>query len=146
MSGCVVSEDKPRPEDVLTVEDSVSEMDLTEISETQPNDSEVVVLPHQSPMKKTLRRGTDTKCDSPRRKLCSSFLGQDRAGHASPHRPHPVSPGSKALDEVLQKSRGSHSQGSHSKEDTIVRRKLSLDQRNSTQVRGERRGGGVGGR
>ena len=142
MSGCVVLEDKKKPEDVLSVEDSVSDMDLTEMA----NDSEVVVLPHQSPMKNTLKKSTHINSDSPRRKLCSSFLGQDRAGRSSPHRthpqrPHPVSPGSKALDEVLQKSRVSQGQGSLSKEDVMVRRKLSLDRGNSTQV-----GGWEGGR
>ena len=69
--------------------------DVTEMSETQANSEEVVVLPHDYTPRKTVQ--------SPY-KICSSFLGQAKAGQLSPHRgPHPLSPGSKALDKVLSK-------------------------------------------
>lgn len=88
-----VSERSRKPGEVLSVEDSVpvSDSNVEEMSETQANTEEVVVLPHNSPMK-TL--------GSPSRRVCSSFLGQGRGGHTFPHKPHPVS---KMLDQVLNR-------------------------------------------
>lgn len=72
-----------------SAEEGVAEM------ETQGNSEEVVVIPHNSPLR--------TPQHAPRPH--SSFLGRG-AGQASPlrGRPHPLSPGSKALDRVLQMS------------------------------------------
>lgn len=92
LKGMAVNVAPPRSSGSTSVKESAPESseDVIDMSETQPNSEEVVVLPHE------------TVLQSPHRRVCNSFLGK---GHASPspHKPHPLSPGSKALEKVLSK-------------------------------------------
>lgn len=93
--------------EVISIEESVpvSDSDVMECTETQSHSEEVIIMPHPSPSKGIV--------SSPCKNVCSSFLRDGQKGHASPHRPSPLSlsPGSKALDKVLNKSLGQRSNG-----------------------------------
>ena len=87
------SEDRQRAGEVQSVDDNTGTPCADEALPKDPE--EMIVVPHDSPMKKG--------AESPHRKACISYLGQERGSHTSPRKPHPQSPGSKALDRVLSR-------------------------------------------
>lgn len=108
--------------EVSSVEDSmpVSDSNAAEMPEIHSHSEAVVVLPNNSPLK---------AANSPRKNVCSSFLGSGRQTPLA--RPHPISPGSKSLDRVLSRLSPYRADSSpnHSRRPPtgIVCRKLPLD-------------------
>lgn len=133
MAGGVASEEGKRVGGASLVENNVpkSESAVPILDTLSDNTEEDIVLPHNSPMKRAMT-------DSPRRMFCSSFLGQDKGSHTSPHTPHTLSPGSKSLDRVL--NRISSMSPQTGQREGVVRRKLAMEEHKAVVSEGRGRG------
>lgn len=134
VSGGGASEERRRHGGVASVESGTPVTSAPLLDTLAENPQEEIVMPHNSPLKKA-------QTDSPQKRLCSSFLGRDKGSHTSPRRPHPLSPGSKALDQVLNRIKSM----SPGKGDGLVRRKLAMvEQKEVVRREGRRRNRGEG--